>query len=189
MAIRAGLNSGEPLESEGGGYFGTAVGIAARLCSAAVADQVLVSPLVRGLVEPRGVHVFQPVGRLDLKGVPVPVEASAVAWAPDARRVPLPPLLEAARTGPFVGRRHELEAVDAAWELTPAGNRQLIAVSRDRGSGVTRLAAEAGAPAGRSRAPAAGTPARRSFGGAVGHGRRRRRPGRPLGAAGSSPGT
>src|SRR3954470_22917626 len=67
MAIRAGLNSGEPLESEGGGYFGTAVVVAARLCSAALAGQVLVSPLVRGLVEPRGVHVFEPVGQLDLK--------------------------------------------------------------------------------------------------------------------------
>src|SRR3954470_22813828 len=143
ISIRAGLNAGEPLESEVGGYFGTAVVIAARLCSAAVADQVLVSPLVRGLVEPRGVHVFHSVGQLDLKGVPSPIEASAVAWAPDARRVPLPPMLEAARTGPFVGRRQELEAVDAAWEQTLAGGRQLIALSGDRGSGGTRLSAEA----------------------------------------------
>src|SRR3954467_8316871 len=66
MVIRAGLNSGEPLESESGGYFGTAVVIAARLCSAALSDQVLVSPLVRGLVEPRGVHRFEAIGQLDL---------------------------------------------------------------------------------------------------------------------------
>jgi class 3 adenylate cyclase/WD40 repeat protein len=145
VSIRAGLNSGEPLESEGGGYFGTAVVVAARLCSAAVAGQVLVSALVRGLVEPRGVHVFEPVGRLDLKGVPVPVEASAVAWTPDARRAPLPRPLVAARTPWFVGRRLELAAVEAAWERAAAGERPLVALSGDHGAGVTCLAAEAAA--------------------------------------------
>src|SRR5689334_21930540 len=54
LAIRVGLNSGEPLESADGGYFGTAVVIAARLCCAALPGQVLASGLVRGLVEPRG---------------------------------------------------------------------------------------------------------------------------------------
>jgi class 3 adenylate cyclase len=84
ISIRAGLNAGEPLESEVGGYFGTAVVIAARLCSAAVADQVLVSPLVRGLVEPRGVHVFHPVGQLNA-GQPVlrsPESCAYVACRP-----------------------------------------------------------------------------------------------------------
>src|SRR3954454_16997351 len=133
VLIRAGLNSGEPLESEGGGYFGTAVVVAARLCSAAGAGQVLVSPLVRGLVEPRGVHEFRPVGRLELKGVPEPVEVAAVAWPPDVGRAPLPPPVAAARTGPFVGRRHELEAIDAAWEQVLGGGRRLVTLSGDRG--------------------------------------------------------
>src|SRR3954449_10503433 len=89
VLIRAGLNSGEPLESEGGGYFGTAVVVAARLCSAAAAGQVLVSPLVRGLVEPRGVHRFESVGQLEFKGVPAPVDAASVVWTPDPRRAPV----------------------------------------------------------------------------------------------------
>jgi class 3 adenylate cyclase/WD40 repeat protein len=143
VAIRVGLNSGEPLESEGGGWFGTAVVVAARLCAAAGAGQVLVSPLVRGLVEPRGVHVFSLVGPLELKGVPAPVAASAVTWEPDLRRPPVPQPLAAARTAPFVGRRAELTAVDAAWERAAGGSRQLVAVSGERGSGVTRLVAEA----------------------------------------------
>jgi class 3 adenylate cyclase/WD40 repeat protein len=143
VLIRAGLNSGEPLASEGGGYFGTAVVVAARLCSAAGAGQVLVSPLVRGLVEPRGVHVFEPVGRLDLAGVPEPVEAAAVAWTPDLRRAPVPAPLAAARTGPFAGRRAELAAIDAAWAQVLDGGRRLVTISGDRGCGVTRTVAEA----------------------------------------------
>ena len=93
LAVRCGLNSGEPLASEGGGYFGVAVVVAARLCSAAGAGEVLVSPLVRGLVEPRGVHGFRSVGQLELKGVPRPVDASAVDWEPDPRRPPVPAVL------------------------------------------------------------------------------------------------
>src|SRR5688572_11186263 len=32
FSVRIGLNTGEPLTSEGGGYFGSAVVVAARLC-------------------------------------------------------------------------------------------------------------------------------------------------------------
>jgi class 3 adenylate cyclase len=142
IAIRCGLNAGEPLESEGGGFFGAAVVVAARLCGAALPGQVLVSGLVRGLVEPRGVHTFEPVGPLELKGVPVPVEASAVLWEPDTRRAPLPFRLAVDREIPFVGRRRELDALDAAWERVCRGERQLVTISGDRGAGVTRLAAE-----------------------------------------------
>lgn len=145
LAIRVGLNSGEPLESAEGGYFGTAVVVAARLCSAAVPGQVLVSGLVRGLVEPRGAQTFESVGQLELKGVPAPVEAWAVAWEPDSRRAPVPPVLASVRTLPFVGRRRELDAVDRAWASALAGGRPLVVVSADHGCGVTRLLAEAAA--------------------------------------------
>jgi class 3 adenylate cyclase len=44
LGVRIGLNTGEPLESEGGGYFGTAVVVAARLCAAAGGfDETVVS--------------------------------------------------------------------------------------------------------------------------------------------------
>src|SRR4051812_28465727 len=143
LAIRSGLHTGEPLASEGGGYFGSAVVVAARLCSAAVAGQVLVTQLVRELVEPRGINGFEPIGRLELKGVPEPVETFAVGWEPDDRPSRLSVVLGTARDTPFVGRRRELEAVMAAWAQAARGGRQLVAVSGDRGSGVSRFAAEA----------------------------------------------
>jgi class 3 adenylate cyclase len=142
LAVRIGLHTGEPLESEGGGYFGAAVVVAARLCTAARAGQVLCSSLVRDLVEPRGTQSFEPVGALSLKGVAEDVAAWAVAWAPDERRAQLPPLLAAARSTPLAGRLEELRAVETAWADAVDGDRRLVLVSGDRGSGVTRLLAE-----------------------------------------------
>jgi WD40 repeat protein len=95
------------------------------------------------LVEPRGVHAFESVGPLQLKGVPQPEEAYAVAWSADERHGQLPALLAAARTGPFVGRTRELAEIGAAWDRTCAGGRGLVLVSGDRGMGVSRLLAEA----------------------------------------------
>jgi class 3 adenylate cyclase/WD40 repeat protein len=143
LAIKIGLNTGEPLESEGGGHFGSAVVVASRLCSRAESGQILASALVRALVEPRGRHRFALVGSLDLKGIPQPVETFAVEWTPDDRRAYLPAQLAAARTGPFVGRAREVDAVLAAWKRISAGGRQLVLISGDSGMGVTRLAAEA----------------------------------------------
>ena len=145
LAIRIGMHAGEPLVSESGGYFGTAVVVAARLCTQAQPGQILTSDLVRALVEPRGVHVFGAVGALALKGVPEPVESFTVAWTPDERRAQLPPLLAAHRTTPFVGRARELAAVVDTWNRLAADERRLVLVSGDHGMGVTRLLAEAAA--------------------------------------------
>src|SRR3954463_2019227 len=62
LAVRIGLHTGEPLVSEGGGYFGAAVVVAARLCSRAEAGQILASDLVRALLAPRGEPSFVAVG-------------------------------------------------------------------------------------------------------------------------------
>jgi class 3 adenylate cyclase/WD40 repeat protein len=144
LAIRAGLHAGEPLVSEGGGYFGAAVVVAARLCSSAEPGQVRVSALVRALVEPRAVHRFQPVGALSLKGIPEPVEAAAVVWepVPEGERQ-FPALLAAVRTGPFVGRATEMAAVLDAFGSVTGGGRRLVLVGGDGGVGVSRLIAEA----------------------------------------------
>ena len=47
LGLRIGVHSGEPLASEGGGYFGVAVVVASRLCSTAQEGQILVSDVVR----------------------------------------------------------------------------------------------------------------------------------------------
>jgi class 3 adenylate cyclase/WD40 repeat protein len=143
LSLRIGLHTGEPLPSEGGGYFGSAVVVAARLCSQAHGGQILASALVRALIGSGGRHRFVSQGSLSLKGLPEPVEAFTVVWEPAPHRARLPSLLIAARSGPFVGRTREIEAVLSAWRgVADRGGRSLLLISGDAGIGTTRLMAE-----------------------------------------------
>jgi WD40 repeat protein len=143
LSIRIGLNTGEPLDSESGGYFGLAVVVAARLCSAAQPGEILATDLVRLLAQHRHEHRFEHGAQLSLKGVPEPVLAYQVGWPRDQRRPELPPQLGAYRDGPFVGRERELGVVRDLWSAVHGGGRQLVLVTGDHGMGVTRLLAEA----------------------------------------------
>ncbi|WP_210505527.1 AAA family ATPase [Naasia sp. SYSU D00057] len=147
LAIRIGMNAGEPLTSEGGGYFGAAVVVAARLCAAAGSGQILVSDIVRTLAEPQGISRFDPVGSLPLKGIATPIPAFSVVWTPDGREVQLPdPIAAAVATDgtlpPLLGRKEELRAAAQAWEAVWEGNRRLVLIGGEPGVGVTRLSAE-----------------------------------------------
>lgn len=141
LAIRIGLNTGEPLESEGGGYFGVAVVVASRLSSIAEEGQILASEVVRALTEPRGVHQFVSLGRLELKGVPEPVGTWVVQWSPDESRRRLPAALDDSAAPRLVGRARELDTIQTAWQEAVSGERRLVLVSGDRGIGVSRLLA------------------------------------------------
>lgn len=79
--IRIGIGVGEATV-EDGDYFGVPVVEASRLCNAAEGGQVLVTDLTRAMVTARGVHRLDPVGELDLKGLPEPVTAWEVRWEP-----------------------------------------------------------------------------------------------------------
>ena len=103
LALRIGLNAGEPLTSEGGGYFGVAVVVASRLSGTTAQEgQILVSDLIRSLVEPRGVNRFDPIGEVSLRGVPEPVTTYELHWESDTRPAQLPARLADLRSGPFV---------------------------------------------------------------------------------------
>ena len=56
---------------------------------------------------------------------------------------PLPARLAAARQAPLVGRRPELENLEALWPHVVAGRRQVVFVGGEPGAGKTRLIAEA----------------------------------------------
>ena len=142
LGVRVGIETGEPLRGPGGSYVGVAVVVASRLCASAGEGQILVSDVVRALVEPRGQHVFAAAGALPLKGVPTPVAASTVGWSPPERERVLPGELRTAAQAPFVGRDLELGMLRAAWERTREGEPGLVLVSGDRGAGATRLVAE-----------------------------------------------
>lgn len=135
LGLRIGVHSGEPLVSEGGGYFGVAVVVASRLCSTAQEGQILVSDVVRSLVAPRGTHEFASVGELSLRGVPEPVTGYQVWWKPDTQPPRLPEPLAAMRSGAFVGRTAERQRIESAWQAVQAGGRRFVLVSGDRGMG------------------------------------------------------
>jgi pimeloyl-ACP methyl ester carboxylesterase len=79
VSVRVGINAGEPLR-EGGDLFGTAVQLAARICSAAQPGQILVSAVVQHLVAGKGFS-FSPAAPLDARGFPEPVDVRSVRWS------------------------------------------------------------------------------------------------------------
>jgi class 3 adenylate cyclase len=79
VGLRIGLNAGEAISAEGD-YFGRPVVVAKRLCDRADPGQILVSEVVRSLVEKRGEHRFIAVGAVQLKGFADPVTAFGLDW-------------------------------------------------------------------------------------------------------------
>jgi class 3 adenylate cyclase/tetratricopeptide (TPR) repeat protein len=143
LAVRVGLSLGD-VSTSAGDVFGIPVVEAARLVDAARPGQILCSAVVRTVAGSRAAAELTAVGTLDLKGLPEPVLAYEVAWAPaasPAAAVPLPPLL----TGPgriFVGREGELERLRRLWKEAAAGERRVALLGGEPGIGKTRLAAE-----------------------------------------------
>jgi class 3 adenylate cyclase len=75
-----GLHTGEPQRREDD-FFGRDVAYAARIGSAASGGEILVSSLVRSLVEPSGAVVFSDSRTLELKGFDGPQTVHVVDWA------------------------------------------------------------------------------------------------------------
>ena len=80
--VRAGVAAGEPVEHHND-LFGCTVQLAARLCSHAQPEQILVSNVVAELCEGK-LLPFQELGELTLKGFDHPVRAHAVSWSAEA---------------------------------------------------------------------------------------------------------
>lgn len=82
IQLRIGVAAGEPVEHHKD-LFGVTVQLAARLCSHAGAEQILVSNVVAELCEGK-VLAFEDLGEVTLKGFDRPVRAHAVNWAGEA---------------------------------------------------------------------------------------------------------
>ena len=76
LHVRIGLNVGEPI-GDGSEMFGAAVQKVARVCAAAGADEILVTPVVQALVEGKGFD-FDDRGCRALKGFAEPVRLHAL---------------------------------------------------------------------------------------------------------------
>ena len=79
IKVRIGGAAGEPVERNSD-IFGSTVQLAARLCSHAEPDQIVVSSVVADLCIGKGL-MFRPLGEVSLKGFDQPVHAHAVEWS------------------------------------------------------------------------------------------------------------
>jgi class 3 adenylate cyclase len=144
LHVRIGLGAGESTVKDGD-YFGMPTIEAARLCAQAPADGILISALVKTLAgRCEGVE-FVSVGLLELKGLPEPVEAFSVSWAPLGEEAyvaggwPLPAVLRSVPSVSYVGRVKERAAIEEAMVLARDGARQVVLISGEPGIGKTRL--------------------------------------------------
>ena len=145
LRVRVGIATGDEREQDGDLY-GTPVVEASRLCGAAAGGEVLVAELVRLLARSRSGLEFEPLGELDLRGLPEPVPACRVLWAPapadTAGPLPLPPVLAAVPASSYVGRTDLLDELTSCWRLAAAGDRLTVLLAGEPGIGKTRTAAE-----------------------------------------------
>ena len=140
--IRVGISAGD-VTLEDDDCFGTPVIEASRLCDQAAGGQILVAELARMLARGRGGHVFEPVGELELKGLPDPVMTSQVVWERiEHDRVRFPSALRRTEGFPFAGRVAALDEITQAWKSVIDGARRIILLSGEPGMGKTRLASE-----------------------------------------------
>jgi class 3 adenylate cyclase len=78
LKVRVGAAAGEPVEQHND-LFGSTVQLAARLCTQAQPEQILVSNAIAELCLGKGL-LFEDLGEVTLKGFASPVRAHAAAW-------------------------------------------------------------------------------------------------------------
>jgi class 3 adenylate cyclase/tetratricopeptide (TPR) repeat protein len=133
--IRIGINTGEVVTGDGVATLATgdAVNTAKRLEQGAAGGEILIGALTERLV--RHAASLEPVDAVEAKGKSTPVEA----WRVRLLEVEAAPSPEPR----FVGRGHELELLEAAWERVGVENRcRLVTILGEAGIGKSRLVSE-----------------------------------------------
>jgi class 3 adenylate cyclase len=136
IAIRVGLAAGDVV-FEDGDCHGTPVVVAARLCDAAEAGQILCDDLVKGLAGSRVGFEVTSVGELELKGLGAPVSAHMVSWHdPAVIGLPLPGALRPGRDElPYAGRDAERARLGEVWKSIQTEGASLVLVAGEPGIG------------------------------------------------------
>jgi WD40 repeat protein/class 3 adenylate cyclase len=162
LTVGIGVDVGEAIPVEDG-FRGVALNTAARLCSKAVAGQVLVTRAVAELAAEVEEVRFEERGPAELKGFEQPVDliepvslrtASPQTVAPrgEPAAAPgdaiLPPELDTIT--PLVDREHEMHWLRGTWRQARRGHGRVVFVSGPSQIGKTRLAAEIASEIGRS---------------------------------------
>jgi DNA-binding SARP family transcriptional activator/tetratricopeptide (TPR) repeat protein len=156
ISVRIAVHSGEAIERDGD-YFGTTVNRAARLRAAADIGDILVSAPTAELVIdqlPSNTRLVElgPIALRDLDRPEVtyalrtgaaPSDADSNAPSPSPAAVPLPErvvaLADEVRHGAFVGRRREMQQLEAAYNDAAQARASVAVVSGEPGIGKTRL--------------------------------------------------
>jgi WD40 repeat protein/class 3 adenylate cyclase len=144
-----GLDAGEAV-AVGDGYRGRALNLAARLCSRAVAGEVLATAEAVHLAGTVNGVAYRNLGPIEVKGVERPVEVVSVSPSIEASqrfvspaapvRAELP--LELDPAVPLIGRERELRRLRWLWRRARHGGRCTCLVWGATGIGKTRLMAE-----------------------------------------------
>jgi class 3 adenylate cyclase len=79
LDVSIGISAGEPVTNDNDDLFGAAVQLAARLCGAADAGEIMVSVAVRELCMGKQIG-FADQGKIALKGLPEPAQVFGVVW-------------------------------------------------------------------------------------------------------------
>ena len=132
--IRIGIQMGELLRRDGG-YFGTPVVTARRLCDRASSGQILCSRLVADLLSARGTFNFRDLGAFELEGIGVPVGVCEVVYERND------PIAMLNRT-PFVGRAAQLDRLSAKLADAANGRGSIAMLRGEPGIGKTRALQE-----------------------------------------------
>ncbi len=141
LAVRVGIAAGDAVsDAAEGDWFGRSVNTAARLCDAASAHDIFATAALGALTD----WNVEPVGPLDLKGLPDPVDTVRVPWTLTDRTAiaVLPPVLQLGEGLPLVGRRDQLAQLDESFGRAVQGETARVRITGPIGCGVTRLARE-----------------------------------------------
>lgn len=142
LGVRVGVATGDATE-EDGDYFGEPVVEAARLCAKCESGQIIVSQLLSMLAR-NSSHTFTSIGELELRGVPHPVAAMTVGWAPEVAEaaIALPERLARDMRQRIAGRTHQLASLEQGFKDADSGTRRVSLLAGEPGIGKTRLCSE-----------------------------------------------
>jgi class 3 adenylate cyclase/tetratricopeptide (TPR) repeat protein len=134
LEMRIGVHLGEVFHREGG-YFGTPVVVARRLCDQAESGQILCSRLIADILSKRQSLGFRDLGELKLKGLADPLGVSEVIYDRND------PVALLNRT-PFVGRAAQLKRLTAKLDEVAQDRGSIVMLRGEPGIGKTRTLEE-----------------------------------------------
>ncbi len=129
LQVRIGLNTGEVTHT-GGQISGEAVHAAARVCSAAIGRQVLISDVTRQLAGTIPDISYRDAGEHDLKGFPTPWRLWDVLWVRES---------SGPKTPVFVAREEQLAMLREKLAAAIDGHGGVVLIGGEPGVGKTAL--------------------------------------------------